>query len=1246
MVTKTVRILFVSVTIFNTILFSISPLSLISIVKAQEVTQSDASSSDSSNSSSLTSSSASSETSSSVSSSTSSSSEPSVVPEKPKVQVSQTETTPSIIDSIANTLYSIAPFLFTDKPDYSPTDKAVISGNGLAKNTEYTIVISSTDEPAVTHTDKFTTNSDGSFKYEYQLDGNYRPNYLVEIKDKDGKIVSTITFTDSRTINSVTYAPAFGTSITVNPGANITAQVNSQLTSNSVWHSTGWQIASSSSSFTCIDTFNHGANGPVSEQITITAPNTPGTYNAYFRIYSDNSCNSGASSTFTLPLSVTVINPNPDLTVTKTNNTNGSALVGDSFNWILTITNTGVNVAGFGGGDVVLSDQLPSSGATYGTPIVVKGSGVTGTIACNIQSNNLSCTSGSNNNHLNIHSGETVTITIPVTPTAVGSLVNPRTAHGCKVDPSFEDHPNGNINETNENNNECSNTVTVSAKPTLTINKSCLPSNDTGKFNIYVDGGLVKSDAVCGDVIGPVTLSIGEHIISESDGTDTNINDYISPSSPSISGTSCTNSSGVLKANLSAGSNVVCNVVNTKNAKITVTKHTIPATSAEIFNINSNYEKGVTLIDGQADDTGFSLEPNKEYSFSEVAKDGWTQTSSSCNNGNSLDHMTPSEGEEIDCQITNVKNPVLTISNTATNKVGDEHTFKVTFGQTVSEGFTPVPNGTQVSVNVTPDGTSVVSDTCSDEGTVDGSCTYTINSDKAGVYTATASAEVKFDSHKFEVSTSESAVKTYVDGKIVLTPDNAINDINDSHTITATVSKNLGTGDEFVEGVLVTFSLKDNENDASFVDGTNTCTTNASGECSVSINSSNPGNVKIHADVSIKINEDITLERSSNDVSKEYQAGTITIVKKTIPSESNEEFTFHTSYSDDILLKDGGSYPSGFLAPKSYSISEVAKEGWVLDSIVCNKDGQGGEDNLSRLTSVKEIENGTSVELGSGDNITCTFTNIRIPFIAISSSGENVVGTPHTFTIQFGQQGSFHPVPDYTIVDVTILPAGYELLEDTCANPGTIGGYCTVKINSTVATTYTATAKGNLSIGSQDFVVLTDGSTPNSDAAKEKYVDGSVELSPLTEGKGVNNAEAVIATVKSDSGSGMVLASGALVTFSLSNNSIGAYFVGGVNTCTTDATGTCSVQVNSAYAGIVNVTATSSITVDTTVFGRTSNTVSRKFDAALVLGAQDSVLAITGDDMNVSLGLISIAISVALAFTVSSKLKKKKLENI
>ena len=285
MVTKTVRILFVSVTIFNTILFSISPLSLISIVKAQEVTQSDASSSDSSNSSSLTSSSASSETSSSVSSSTSSSSEPSVVPEKPKVQVSQTETTPSIIDSIANTLYSIAPFLFTDKPDYSPTDKAVISGNGLAKNTEYTIVISSTDEPAVTHTDKFTTNSDGSFKYEYQLDGNYRPNYLVEIKDKDGKIVSTITFTDSRTINSVTYAPAFGTSITVNPGANITAQVNSQLTSNSVWHSTGWQIASSSSSFTCIDTFNHGANGPVSEQITITAPNTPGTYNAYFRIF-------------------------------------------------------------------------------------------------------------------------------------------------------------------------------------------------------------------------------------------------------------------------------------------------------------------------------------------------------------------------------------------------------------------------------------------------------------------------------------------------------------------------------------------------------------------------------------------------------------------------------------------------------------------------------------------------------------------------------------------------------------------------------------------------------------------------------------------------------------------------------------------------------------------------------------------------------------------------------------------------
>ena len=60
--------------------------------------------------------------------------------------------------------------------------------------------------------------------------------------------------------------------------------------------------------------------------------------------------------------------PPQDLTVTKTNSVGGNTVVGTPFNWVLTITNSGTATATFGNGSTVLTDQLPTSGATYGRP--------------------------------------------------------------------------------------------------------------------------------------------------------------------------------------------------------------------------------------------------------------------------------------------------------------------------------------------------------------------------------------------------------------------------------------------------------------------------------------------------------------------------------------------------------------------------------------------------------------------------------------------------------------------------------------------------------------------------------------------------------------------------------------------------------------------------------------------------------------------------------------------------------------
>lgn len=83
----------------------------------------------------------------------------------------------------------------TDKLDYAPTDTVFIMGSGFITGKTYTIIISSSDYPAVTHEGTLTADSEGNITYSYQLDGEYRPNYKVEVK-YESIVVASTTFTD------------------------------------------------------------------------------------------------------------------------------------------------------------------------------------------------------------------------------------------------------------------------------------------------------------------------------------------------------------------------------------------------------------------------------------------------------------------------------------------------------------------------------------------------------------------------------------------------------------------------------------------------------------------------------------------------------------------------------------------------------------------------------------------------------------------------------------------------------------------------------------------------------------------------------------------------------------------------------------------------------------------------------------------------------------------------------------------
>jgi uncharacterized repeat protein (TIGR01451 family) len=143
---------------------------------------------------------------------------------------------------------------------------------------------------------------------------------------------------DAATVNSATLNG--GSTVTVATGASITAVVNISGSSGAGGanraDSIGWRIDTTTSTpMTCVPiTRVDGTNQ--NRTITITAPSTVGTYNAYFRAFSDSSCSQNASNLLTMSSAVTTQNPAPTTSSISPTTKN----VGDG-EFALTVNGTG-----------------------------------------------------------------------------------------------------------------------------------------------------------------------------------------------------------------------------------------------------------------------------------------------------------------------------------------------------------------------------------------------------------------------------------------------------------------------------------------------------------------------------------------------------------------------------------------------------------------------------------------------------------------------------------------------------------------------------------------------------------------------------------------------------------------------------------------------------------------------------------------------------------------------------------------
>ncbi|MFO7741872.1 MAG: hypothetical protein R6X31_06105, partial [Anaerolineae bacterium] len=173
-----------------------------------------------------------------------------------------------------------------------------------------------------------------------------------------------------------------------------------------------------------------------------TGPNTPG---------ADTVDGNVDTSGF---LTAPILGCTPDLQVTKANDTGGETTVGTPFHWTLTIGNAGLTHAVFNTGQEILVDELPA-GPAYGAPTVADLVNVTGgaNIDCSIAGNSLTCEAKGGGVTVGTAGGFAVGFS--VTPGEAGALSNP--AGICQVD------PDGNVTESDENNNCPTDTVEVTS---------------------------------------------------------------------------------------------------------------------------------------------------------------------------------------------------------------------------------------------------------------------------------------------------------------------------------------------------------------------------------------------------------------------------------------------------------------------------------------------------------------------------------------------------------------------------------------------------------------------------------------------------------------------------------------------------------------------------------------------------------------------------------------------------------------
>lgn len=559
----------------------------------------------------------------------------------------------------------------------------------------------------------------------------------------------------------------------------------------------------------------------------------------------------------------------------------------------------------------------------------------------------------------------------------------------------------------------------------------------------------------------------------------------------------------------------------------------------------------------------------------------------------------------------------ITIAPNAVNEVGVPHPFTITVSATGPPAAITIGD---VTYDVDPDPTEddLVCDAVQTTATgKTRTCTLTISSDDADVFTANASVQVTMDGLEAPIDlttnatngSSGPAVKTYVDARLTITPD-GVNEVGQSHPVTALVEVNDGTnGWQPLSGATVQLT----EDGPGSIPAT--CgPTGSDGTCGVDLISSATGVSIVNGRVELTVLGEALVRQTntainsdaggSGDLTKTWVDGLISITETAVnpvgaphtfdiearlvapPGTGTPTFTITPSVSPapDSLVTDCASSPTleatdtGYKATCTVTINNNETGLFTANASVSI--------SVAGVTMTRNTTPGDAVSAGPGGTGPATKRYVDAN-IQVGPDGVNEVGDDHVVTghVNVDNGDGETNAPAGTVISFTMSGPG-GLSAASCQTIAETGS-CTVTLTSSEIGVTIVNASSTVTIDGLAITVGTNGVGPNSDGLAKRWIDGFITITPLTAENPLNEAHVFTVTVTAHPSGASPLTFDSITTaVTPSPGTIST-------TCGTptvsDNTATCTITINSASGGTFVANATANVTAGGTTITRSTD---------------------------------------------------------